>query len=396
MGECTMTSIFEFKHSLTKSDSFLMESYAVECDVTWSTIQNPTSGLPLSTISPLCLAPQNSAECIGVKCNSSTSNCELLKRPPNTFVNCIKSPVRLEKQMSLNAQVVKRQPELAFLDLENGEIESLSVSGIPPISISPIHGTPLQVQLGMGILHCTENATDCHYWSSDSNTWSIFPSFNKVHLFGAMAVLRGKPIVIGGHPTPEKQNHGIVEIFDKVSQQWILGPTLEPARHAIGLVVLNETSLLVVGGYNRSMMVEVQMLNIENDQWTRMDDLPEATYGSVCGLINVAKVICIGGRDPVGPSKLAYGLDMSLSEPKWIREPSFDFEDSAVYGFFYSLRDQLFSMTLAQTISWNKVKILRRMNMTKPNPVWEDIKVYPSTSLSWSAAYFVDGYQFQF
>ncbi|TRY80303.1 hypothetical protein TCAL_15472, partial [Tigriopus californicus] len=361
----------------SRSNSFLIESYAVKCDVTWPIIQDLMSGLPLSTISPLCLSTKHSAECIGVKCNSSTSNCELLKRPPNTFVNCIENPVKLEIQVSLNAKTVKRQPELAFIELEDGEIESSSVSGIPPTSIPPIHGTPLQVQWRKGILHCTENATDCHYWSSDTNAWSIFPSLNKIHRFGSMTVLGDKPIVIGGHPTAEKINHGAVEIFDKASQQWILGPTLEPVRHAIGLVVLNETSLLAVGGYDKIRRAEVNILHIENNQWTRMDDLPGTTYGSACGLINVSKVICIGGRDPVGASKKAYSLDMSLSVPKWTREISLDFEDAVLYGLIYTLRDQLFSMTLLQSTEYTKAKTLRRINLADANPVWEIIKVYP-------------------
>ncbi|TRY80304.1 hypothetical protein TCAL_15471 [Tigriopus californicus] len=282
-------------------------------------------------------------------------------------------------------------PELALMELETGKIISASFEEIPPITIPSITFHNLQAQWGMDILACSNNSKECHYWSKDTNQWTTFPALNSVHTGGSMSVVGGTPVVIAGRD--ENNNvHGIVNIFNVTTQKWIRGPSLMPIRTAHTTVVLNETTLLVIGGYDNFHLDAVNIFNLDELSWSDLNSLPQPTYRMLCGLVNITYLLCIGGEVPGQLVNEAYVLDLSISNPEWERKPSFDLEDPALGGFIYQIRDDLYCMTIF-TSSYKPSMTLRRMNLNHATLTWENLEVFTNFVGNIVSPYVLNGFQ---
>lgn len=206
--------------------------------------------------------------------------------------------------------------------------------------------------------------------------WKTIPSLKSSHIQGTLDTIGEQFIVIGGRDS-NIVNNGIVEIFDPVLYQWSFGPSLEPSRRSHTTVVVNATSLVVIGGFGDppiNMMNTVEMFTIA-ESWHPLNDFPIRVYLPVCGLVNESSILCIGGREPTEVSKSSYGLD--LSSGTWTRLPLFETDVPIMAGFVFQLRNELFCMSI-WTTQLEHLRQLMWINLTQEIPSWEVLEVFPN------------------
>lgn len=197
-----------------------------------------------------------------------------------------------------------------------------------------------------------------------------------------MNQIGGKPIVIGGKD-PNGTIYGIVEIFHEASGQWIFGPSLALPRRGHSTVVLNETTLVVIGGYRLGFLNLVELFDLNKMEWKCLDNLPNPTSEMACGMLNGTFILCIGGEKDKNPgttetTTAAYGLDMSTNNARWTEQPMFNVPNPVKTGFIFLLRDYLYCITL------EPVKNQQKMRLRDTNPTWEmiqDFQNHPYTEL---------------
>lgn len=227
------------------------------------------------------------------------------------------------------------------------------------------------------------------YFLTGTNIWDMFPSLNIEHIEGSMNIVGGKIVVIGGKSNATNC-HGIVEIYDPITRQWILGPELVPNRKRLTTVALNESSLVVVGGQDTAdPLTSVKVLDINAKSWSDFPDLPNPKENMICGMVNVTYLVCLGGSNKSSKVKAAFSLDMSTSDPSWKRSPLFDADESTVDGFIIRLDDRLLNLVKQ---NGTKDTILREMSLSDESPSWKIIKAYPAYKFDSVSAYVVDGY----
>ncbi|XP_059081609.1 uncharacterized protein LOC131879337 [Tigriopus californicus] len=280
-------------------------------------------------------------------------------------------------------------PEFALVDSSNGKIVSASVEAIPPISISPATASSLQVQWGMDILSCSDSSAECYCWSKDTDEWKTFPALIATHVTGSMSVVGDMPIVIGGHSYSVGADLGTVEIFNKTTQQWTVKSPLTPGRRRHCAVVINDTALMVIGGYSDSAgyIGSVNILDTNEMTWNELNGLPAPAYDMLCGLVDQTYVLCIGGVAADQDVNTAYGLDMALSNPEWKRKASFDLEEPAKEGFIYQFRDHLYCVT------FHTPTTLRRMKSNQATLTWEIMDLFPNSAVGFVSPYVLNGFE---
>lgn len=216
------------------------------------------------------------------------------------------------------------------------------------------------------------------------------PAMKEFHVGGTMTLVGDKPILIAGRylsPT----NHGIVEIFDQTTQEWINGPPLLPVRRGHAAVAVNESSVVVIGGYGANSLDSVKILDLDTLIWKDLDNLLTPLEGMVCGLVNFTYLLCVGGRSNNEAKVDACGMDLSLSDPQWERRESLDVDEPITNGFLLQLQDQLFCMSreTSGNVPANK---LRRMNLNQTTPTWEVMTVYPDDLFDRVSPFIIEGY----
>eukprot|EP00094_Tigriopus_californicus_P014399 TCALIF_13970-PA protein Name:"Similar to klhl12 Kelch-like protein 12 (Danio rerio)" AED:0.12 eAED:0.12 QI:0/0.5/0/0.66/0/0.33/3/0/174 len=170
--------------------------------------------------------------------------------------------------------------ELGLVDLEIGQLVSASVRQVTGFAMKPMPTTRMQVQIPNGILVCIEMSTTCNVWTEGTNEWQPISSLNFIHEQGTLNLLGDQPIVIGGRNSGQG-NHGFVEILDPITREWIFGPSLQPGRRAHATVVINQTCLVVIGGYDEhpiQAMKSVEILSMTDISWQALDDMPIGVY----------------------------------------------------------------------------------------------------------------------
>lgn len=207
-----------------------------------------------------------------------------------------------------------------------------------------------------------------------------------------MSIIAGKPIVVGGkHPITNIEN-GIVEIFDQDTFQWIKGPTLVPPRRSHTTVVLDETSLVVIGGFSDpSYLTSVETLDLTTQTWHALDNFPKAIFVPVCGLMDSQYLLCIGGGQNYESFNSAFGLNLSSSNPLWQRRALYETEKPVAMGFMVQLNGFLYCMSTYGE-NFEKARTLRRINLSKPESKWELITSNRDDSFHSMAPYFIKGY----
>ncbi|TRY80237.1 hypothetical protein TCAL_13977 [Tigriopus californicus] len=194
--------------------------------------------------------------------------------------------------------------------------------------------------MGQALVVCLETALVCNIWHQSTNQWTSLPPMTTRHQEGTLSLLEGQPIAIGGRHS-STVDHGVVEILNMQSNQWEQGPTLNPARRSHSTVVVNQSTVVVVGGYSEqsATLNSVMILHSEDMNWRLLPNYPQPVYAAVCGLVEVNVIVCFGGSTQTSDS---YALNLSQLHAGWKRAPQYDFHTSLVYGVILRLRQNLF------------------------------------------------------
>ncbi|TRY80623.1 hypothetical protein TCAL_16740 [Tigriopus californicus] len=153
--------------------------------------------------------------------------------------------------------------------------------------------------------------------SSKTDIWTPMPVPLQYHNAGAMGLLSGRPIVVGGINKFDTSQES-VEIFDPVTNAWTAKPNLRPPRSQHTLVQVDPGTVIVIGGWTlpQSQVVGyTDMLSSEDSQWTKLPDRPEVAYGCACGMVQLADgrngILSIGGKGKSSLLSTAYFLDLA-------------------------------------------------------------------------------------
>ena len=136
------------------------------------------------------------------------------------------------------------------------------------------------------------------------NDWSQLPRCP--YSFSSLAILNGLPTTIGGFPFTNKQMSLTIE------RKWTEKLPPMPTKRQFVTAVCIGSALIVAGGYgeNHKELTTVEVLNIENRQWSTAADLPESLqYHSVivCG----DQLYMLGGAHGHSLTKSVYTCSVS-------------------------------------------------------------------------------------
>lgn len=201
---------------------------------------------------------------------------------------------------------------------------------------------------------------------SGSSEWVYFPPLLLTHEAGTLNVVGDTPVVIGG-----KNQIGDVEIYDHTTENWVPGPSIDPNRNSHSTVVLNETSLVVVGGLDNSgaQLNSVKILNIVDRTWNDLPNFPNKRFGMPCGIrYDSNEIFCVGGYQarPVEFVSNTFSLNLSAIDESWKERPNFNIQIPALGGFLLLLGNHLYCMTITQT-NFIYAPTLRRIDIDDPN-----------------------------
>ena len=150
-------------------------------------------------------------------------------------------------------------------------------------------------------------------WVYDINNqdWSQLPHCIYIHT--SLIILNGLPTTIGGH-RPEGLINKLMSLTEKRSgREWQEKfPPMPTKRYGV-IVVCTGAVLIVAGGMGETVDIElttVEVLNIENRQWSTAVDLPEPLRyhsATVCG----DQLYMLGGICRYDPTKSVYTCSVS-------------------------------------------------------------------------------------
>ncbi|TRY80759.1 hypothetical protein TCAL_13381, partial [Tigriopus californicus] len=197
---------------------------------------------------------------------------------------------------------------LTIVDLEQGLLVPASIQGFSSLQIPPLPRSKLQTQKGDTLIVCMEVTKKCQKWKPSVDEWTPMASLHREHKAGCMSLFSGQPIVIGGRD--QAGLHGVVEIFDEQTHEWIIGPTIPVWEHErpLSVIKVNQSTIVVVGGNLRSMNI----LHKQDMIWHPLANYPMQRWLLVCGLLDTDLILCIGGRDFYNRNQSsAYGLNLA-------------------------------------------------------------------------------------
>ncbi|XP_003723896.2 kelch domain-containing protein 8A [Strongylocentrotus purpuratus] len=133
----------------------------------------------------------------------------------------------------------------------------------------------------------------------------------------AVAVVGGKIVVLGG-VAGSKEASDAVDVFDTTSKKWTMGmKTLGEKIQNISTVVHNG-KVITIGGMkaNTSALQLCRVLNIEENVWLELPDMPTARYGAAAH-IKGDVIYVLGGRNGKYPVMCLEVLD--LKQSRWTK-----------------------------------------------------------------------------
>lgn len=218
------------------------------------------------------------------------------------------------------------------------------------------------------------------------------PPLNFLHKNGGMSLLDREPIVVGG--SDQEGLHGIVEIFKKETNQWVLGPEIpyQEEERPPSVIAVNRTTIVVVGGHKKSM----NMLQTSAMIWHSLADYPFQCWHLVCGLLHTNVILCVGGRDFSEENKsFAYALDLSLVNATWVRRQNYETSNGVMQGFLFRIREVLYCMSTS-TGYYEQSNRLQKMRLDDFEPEWEVVKLFPNNYFASVGPYLAQGFKIEF
>lgn len=175
---------------------------------------------------------------------------------------------------------------------------------------------------------------------------------------------------------------------------------LDAPRRGFATVVINSTSLVLVGGFNVSSVgwyagvtSDFLMYHLDTDQWVRLPNYPYKQTDFACcnfddGMIQ--GIFCIGG---VGPDPLArsnYAVIYNWNTEEWSRESRYDISiDGSMRGSIIQFKNWLFYAPHATNAYPNNKKVFK-LNLNDTTMIWEDLGLIGPTHSTYPLFYLVD------
>ena len=151
-------------------------------------------------------------------------------------------------------------------------------------------------------------------WIFDSNVrdWSQLP--NCVYSSTSLKILNGLPTTIGGSHlgNPINKLMSLTFTVERKYREWREEFPPMPTKRCFVTAVCTETNLIVAGGVgeNHKALTTVEVLRIENRQWSTAESLPEPLKlhsATVCG----DQLYMLGGAHRHNPTKSVYTCSVS-------------------------------------------------------------------------------------
>ncbi|XP_059097494.1 uncharacterized protein LOC131891838 isoform X2 [Tigriopus californicus] len=360
---------------------------------TWLTIPdyclNPWQSFPnqcrmsLSPSLNMCMANAFAfADCRGVQCTNGTNICEGITwaQSSNQCVGPLKAST-FSKVIVKDSNVISRDKDLFIFYGRTAQIRGVSIAGLEPISLPLLDAKIVPVLFKDGIVACDLKGKTCHHWQRGSEGWLPFPAMINGHNRGSLDNVGGKLLAIAGAigGTPTK----FVETFD--GTKWVEQPQLSHPRKIFATVVINSTSIALIGGYNRASSdfkdigSDFLIFHVDTKQWTILEDYPHKQAGLSCCNFDggaVQGIFCIGGfglTSTEAPAKQAFIFDWSTKI--WARIDQFDFSDDVEYarGPIVQFKNSLFYKPISTMPGNNPQEKIFKIDWNATNPTWIDM-----------------------
>jgi len=204
-----------------------------------------------------------------------------------------------------------------------------SISDIPPAMarfLGDVSG--LAEFVGEQIMFCRHSS--CWRLDLRSNTWTRAASL-KFERDQAASVSLGEEMVVIGGQGPTRSKDGLitnqVELYNSTDDSWELREdlTMKQGRFSFCAVPVNESSLMVLGGWGKEGPLDsVQILDLNTGTWSEGPSLPKARYGHTCLMTEVAGStgVMVAGGALTGNEVIF--LDLATSQ--WRDLPSLNYK----------------------------------------------------------------------
>jgi hypothetical protein len=134
----------------------------------------------------------------------------------------------------------------------------------------------------LGVIFCRH--TECSILDLKANKWRQTDSLKYERSQASSVEIGGTMVVVGG-TTDNSDPTGALEVFDTEKEKWVLRKDLrlsEP-RHSFCAVPVNETTVMVLGGWGGSGSIDsTEFINLATGGHAMGQPMPEPSYGHAC------------------------------------------------------------------------------------------------------------------
>ncbi len=159
----------------------------------------------------------------------------------------------------------------------------------------------------------------CELFDPNTETWTITDSLRILKESGeSITILKdGRILVSGGYrrPTDIHDKNTVFdscEIYDPVTEKWTIAASMNMPRKEHSSILLEDGTVLVVGGNSPNQNRTCEIYNPTNDTWVFTDSLNEARASSASILLPNGNVFISGGSSNEKSCEL-----YDVTEKKW-------------------------------------------------------------------------------
>jgi hypothetical protein len=131
----------------------------------------------------------------------------------------------------------------------------------------------------------------------------------------AIALADGRVLVAGGVTATGSTASAVAscEVYEPDSGAWRVATRLQVPRQDLALARLADGRVLAIGGrvLDRTPLATIEAWDPRTDRWERLPDLPEAVWGAQVAVMDAARALVVGGFAAVGPSRVAWWIDLA-------------------------------------------------------------------------------------
>jgi N-acetylneuraminic acid mutarotase len=144
-----------------------------------------------------------------------------------------------------------------------------------------------------------------------TNTWTPAPALTVARYNHTATLLNnGKVLVAGGRGAGSSSGSSAlasVEIYDRTSNVWTIGPSMASARYSHTATLLNDGRVLVAGGGDASgvPLASVEIYDPVSNTWTAAAILSTARLAQTATLLGSGRVLVAGGTSSISINPIA-------------------------------------------------------------------------------------------